>query len=131
MEAINQPRLQIISTTGGDARELFRAERPYYLFGQAGIEWMPDGRHVLFMIAFYASPPEPPASTGLSSGLWRVPTAGGDPEKLLAMPGGVTGGVFMPSVHPDGRRLAFTTGSRGTEEVWVMQNLPSLSASGR
>ena len=118
VENLELPRLQIIPTTGGQAREIFRAQSPYYLFGPAGIEWMPDGRHVLFLISFYGSRPEPSPASGLSSGLWRIATSGGDAEKLLSMPMGIS----LPSVHPDGRRLAFTTGSSGTEEVWVMQN---------
>jgi hypothetical protein len=31
-------------------------------------------------------------------------------------------GVGELSIHPDGRRIAFTAGSR-KEEVWVMDNL--------
>ena len=50
--------------------------------------------------------------------LWRIPVAGGEPRKLNL---GVK--VSHLSLHPDGRRIAFTgPDPKGGQEVWVMEN---------
>ena len=86
----------------------------YYMYG---IEGTPDGCHVL--IAMRAGEEK--------HDLWRVPTDGTAPQKLMTRDGLR---VPIPNIHPDGRRVAFTAGDRhGKEEVWVMQNfLPPLKA---
>ncbi len=49
--------------------------------------------------------------------LWRVPAAGGPPEKLdLSMEQ-----MRKIRFHPDGRRIAFEAGSSGAE-IWVMEH---------
>ena len=112
--------LKIMAATGGAAVEVFRAQHPNDIVEEDGIEWTPDGRHVLVVR-------NPNAKSGTQGGLWRVPTDRGEPQELLAMEGLR---VPIPNIHPDGRRIAFTAGNRlGTEEVWVMQNfLPPLKA---
>ncbi len=72
---------------------------------------MPDGRHLLF-------------SKGRRQNmeLWRIPVDGGEPEKLgLAMVGLGLSGL---SVHPDGKRIAFSAGGGAgpTVELWVIEN---------
>ena len=64
---------------------------------------------------------------GPQNALWRVPIGGGDPQLLLA----TEEPADFLSVHPDGRRIAFYTGSSDTTEVWVMQHfLPPVIAAG-
>ncbi|MDA1094774.1 MAG: hypothetical protein O3A25_16105 [Acidobacteria bacterium] len=67
------------------------------------VEWTPGGTHLLF------------ASGG---GLWRVPAAGGQAQRLGLRT--VTSGTTL-SIHPDGRRIAFTGGEQ-VQEIWVMEN---------
>ncbi len=80
--------------------------------------WTPDGRHILFGTG----------TTGQEQrfALWRISTDGGEPQELgLSMEGLRLYGL---SVHPDGRRIAFTAG-RFREEVWVLENfLPEVKA---
>ena len=52
------------------------------------------------------------------TGLWRVPVSGEEPQKI-ELPGEH---VAFPSVHPDGRRLAYTGGRAGQNEIWVLEN---------
>ncbi len=75
----------------------------------SGIAWTADGRYVLFAIRNLgqSGPPE----------VWRVSFAGGKPQKLLEMDG-----LSDISVHPDGRRMAFTGGQIQMAEIWAMEN---------
>lgn len=87
-----------------------------------GLEWTPDGRHILFSRAPVAGG----SSTAADIALWRVSVDGSKPEKIL-----VTGGYVIPTVHPDGGRIAFGVRQDGDVlETWVMQNfLPPLGAT--
>jgi hypothetical protein len=60
--------------------------------------------------------------------LWRVSATGGEAENLgVAMEGLLPYGL---SVHPDGRRIAFTAGTPVRWEVWALENLlPPLKAA--
>jgi Tol biopolymer transport system component len=92
--------LKALPVAGGEPRELLRIKDPERI---TTIAWMPDGRHLLF---------------GKGDEMWRIPVAGGEPQRLgLAMDR-----LRGLSVHPDGRRIAFTSGAPEIE-VWVMENL--------
>ena len=53
-------------------------------------------------------------------GLWMISGEGGERRNLgLAM----NGRPFGLCVHPDGRRIAFTSGTPRRPEVWVLKNL--------
>jgi len=116
MRADEQMRaLMVMSSTGGDQRELHR-------FEQGGrwildIDWSPDGRYI-----YFPKGPDP----DMKWELWRVPSVGGTAQNL---------GLIMQefqylSVHPDGRRITFASRpSREAlqNEIWVMENfLPPL-----
>ena len=60
-------------------------------------------------------------------GLWMISGEGGVLRNLgLAM----NGRPFGLSVHPDGRRIAFTAGTPRRPEVWVLENfLPPVKAA--
>jgi len=102
--------LRVIPTSPGGrdvpARELLtlgRESRPIQ-----GVNWSPDGRHLLYM-----------AREGDAARLWRVPAAGGEPERLdLVLEGPPN---RPPLFSPDGRRIAFEAGE-SSWEIWVMQN---------
>ena len=90
--------LQIVPVAGGEPRELIRSGMRVYT---ATVAWTPDGRHLL--LAKRSDDPE----TQFPHELWRIAAAGGEPESL-----GLTaeGGIFQVLVHPDGRRIVFTSG---------------------
>ncbi|MFQ5817037.1 MAG: hypothetical protein ACE5H2_03655 [Terriglobia bacterium] len=104
--------LKVMPATGGEPRDLMRVPVAEYhnISGIAGLAWTPDGAHLLFGRWRNWS------ADGRVE-LWRVPAAGGEPQKLgLAMEG-----LRGVRIHPDGRRIAFTAGS-DKGEVWVLEN---------
>ena len=103
--------LEVIPTAGGEPRVLHRLQdTEKFALPVAGscLAWTADGRYVLFVIRSVDQP--------WPTGLWRVPAAGGEPQKLLEMDR-----LSDISVHPDGRRIAFTSGW-SQMEVWAMEN---------
>jgi len=109
--------LRVMPIIGGGSPILAKGHRtelgPY---GSAN--WSKDGRHIFFFRLNQ--------KTGLHE-MWRVPSQGGEAEKLeLAVRG-----LRTPHLHPDGRRIAFSSGDQAEPpELWVMQNfLPELRAA--
>jgi Tol biopolymer transport system component len=102
--------LKAIPLPGGPPREIIKSKA-----SASGVStpffWTLDGKRILFFVD---------ASKGKDkkSELWSVPAEGGDPQSL-----GLTINVNPSSVslHPDGRRLAFSF-SQPSAEVWVMEN---------
>ena len=90
--------LQIVPVAGGEPRELIRSGRGVYT---ATLAWTPDGRHLL--LAKRNADPE----TQFPQELWRIATGGGEPESLGLK---AEGGIRQVRVHPDGRRIVFTSG---------------------
>jgi len=71
--------------------------------------WTADGRLLLYGTR----------AAGGNGSLWRVPVAGGQPQKL-GVP--VQGPFVSLRVHPHGKRIIFTSGERSSE-IWVLENL--------
>ena len=90
--------LQIVPVAGGEPRELIRSGMRVYT---ATLAWTPDGRHLL--LAKRSDDPE----TQFPHELWRIAAGGGEPESLGLE---AEGGIFQVRVHPDGRRIVFTSG---------------------
>jgi len=104
--ATNSAAIKVMPAGGGDVREL--AGGPQYRDVELG-GWSPDGR-CLFIL-----------TRGEPCQLWRVPTEGGEPQKLdVSMQR-----LSFPGVHPDGRRIVLGARERRDweQEVWVMENL--------
>jgi len=97
----------VIPLTGGEPRTVVTL-RTEYRFDEpddlAALEWAPDGNHLLY---------------SWNNELWTIPATGGDARKL-ELPSTTPWSASI-SVHPDGRRIAFTTGEP-KDEVWVMEN---------
>ncbi len=64
---------------------------------------------------------------GAPNVFWRVPAAGGKPERIgISM----TGQLNRPEVSPDGRWITFGVAETGAREVWAIENfLPEPSAA--
>jgi Tol biopolymer transport system component len=75
-------------------------------------EWTPDGNYILVG----ARP------SGVEEGiiLYRVPAENGEPQEIVLQ----QMIADRPTVHPDGRRIAFCTSANSDRDadVWVMQN---------
>ncbi|MDD8014486.1 MAG: tetratricopeptide repeat protein [Acidobacteriota bacterium] len=105
--------LRIIPTAGGNPREIYGFEHEAnHILSPA---WSADGRYIYFPVLQKSQKPP-----GDMFDLYRVPAAGGEPQKIeVAM-----GRMRHFTVHPDGQRIAFS--SRGTNpeksEVWVMED---------
>jgi len=110
----NEWSIQIAPSSGGVAREVFRLRKEEARWG-CGPTWMPDGRYLLFT-----------RRKDEATEFWRIPVEGGDPESL----GLIMKKIERLSIHPDGRRIAFTAPSSGRgAEVWAMENfLPGSTA---
>jgi Tol biopolymer transport system component len=98
--------VKVVPVAGGDARDVLRgAQLPW----PASLAWTSDSESVLFVKQ--PNPGDPKTE------LWVIPAQGGEPRKLdLAAPN-----MRELVVHPDGRRIAFTSGG-DRSEVWVMEN---------
>ena len=106
--------LMVLPTAGGEPRELLRSQEPEGISLPA---WTPDSRHIMYARTVYGEKP--------TFELWRISADGGRPQKLgLVMEGLEPYGL---SVHPDGKRIAFTAGTE-REEVWVLKGFLPGSA---
>lgn len=97
--------LKLVPAAGGETREVARIK------GSAStVAWTPDGKHLLFQQA---------------AQLWRVSSAGGEPQKVALT---MKGGLGHLRVHPDGRQIAFSAHPQPDKiEVWALENfLPPL-----
>jgi Tol biopolymer transport system component len=105
--------VQIMPAEGGQTHVLWTPEKPEG-GGQLrqALSWTRDGRFLLFA-----------RGDGL---LWKAPVAGGPAEKVLDYEY-----VQSPSLHPDGKRLLFTSvgspgafsNARNSRSVWVIDRV--------
>ncbi len=104
--------LKVMPAAGGEPRVLHRVQDTEGEAVDYGFAWTADGRYILEMhIPDQSGPTE----------LWRMPTEGGKLQKVLEM----DGLMIDISIHPDGRRIAFTR-EQGGMEVWAMENFLPL-----
>ena len=68
------------------------------------LSWFPDNVHIIVALSAQGEP----------SGLWELSTIGGDPRKLIEE-------GTSPAVSPRGDEIAYITGSKLNEEVWLAQ----------
>jgi len=106
----------VISTDGGQARELVRLARPAE-FQQTyfGFTWSPDNRFVYFLMRSDAKAPFE---------LFRVPVAGGREE----IAGLKLANLRDIDISPDGTHIAFSVGAVALAEVWAIENLLPAAA---
>ena len=128
--------LKVMPAKGGEPREILHLSDPENFYYGARLTWTPDGRYILF-VKYKDSADNPHelwqmvGQDLLPSGeLWQIPAEGGEPQMLLTMEGLPMNGLRFISLHPDGRRIAFTGISPGAgQEIWVMENfLPGFTA---
>ncbi len=122
----NRQTLQVMPTTGGEPREILRLQPPEIMSIGTTPAWTPDGRYIIVGKGEYY-PDDPEATARELFDVWRFPVEGGEPQKL----GFAMSAFHQLSVHPDGRRIAFTQpGARWEREIWAMENfLPELKGA--
>ena len=112
--------LKVMPATGGESHELFQLQPQEQQDGIqiTSVAWTPDGHHLLFSKPTWLPNTQ---GEGRKLELWRISAQGGASQRLgLAMDGFQLYGL---SVHPDGRRLAFSASIGGNQtEVWVMEH---------
>jgi Tol biopolymer transport system component len=125
--------LKVMPAKGGEPRDLVAFSKVRFLRGPlVELTWTPDSRHIVYALSSTAVPWSPELEIHWlprvrveedEFQLWQVPVEGGEPERL-----GVTmKGFFLPyglSISPDGRRIAFTTGSPAHfgDPIGVLEN---------
>lgn len=108
--------LRIVPVAGGEPRDLYQVQGPNRIMGTTRPVWTPDGKEILFLRLVPQAQQSPGAQPMIE--LWRVSVESGKAEKLdLSMES-----MRDITLHPDGKRLAFSAGQTKTE-IWVMENL--------
>jgi Tol biopolymer transport system component len=102
-------KLMVISTQGGEARQLMKSDPPQWI---ENLAWTPDGRYLLYTKRSGTWP------HGERTEVFRISAQGGESIKL---------GISYPRIahfriHPDGRRIAFAV-PEYRAEIWVMENI--------
>ncbi|MBP1774163.1 MAG: translocation protein TolB [candidate division NC10 bacterium] len=113
--------LKVMSVAGGDARVLLRTEPTASISCGSRLEWTRDGR---YMVVARFTGREQNVHTDPTE-LWHVPVEGAKPQRI----GPSMERIRFPSLHPDGRHIAFDSGTLRWRklEVWAMENfLPGL-----
>jgi hypothetical protein len=101
--------VEAMPAAGGPSREVFKPVSPELGTGwyRNSLAWTRDQRFLLFARA--------------DKSLWKVPAAGGQPEKV----GIPIENLKNLAVHPDGRQLVFDAATEEpTEEILALENFP-------
>jgi Tol biopolymer transport system component len=101
--------LAVLPVDTGEIREVTTAP-PLHWF--QNIVWTPDGRYLLFTKHYAEGGGESEKVE-----LWRVAVDSGKEENLDTS----LQGTWDLSIHPDGRRIAFTR-MQNVTQIWVMEN---------
>jgi Tol biopolymer transport system component len=119
IQSRKKPRVNIISTTGEEIRELCSFGKNTRFASNNSIIWTKDGNYVIFG----KNNPEE------DNNVWelcRIPAMGGELTRLGLK---AKYGFYNLSTHPDGRHLTYSTASQNIKEIWVMENFLQLSGS--
>lgn len=95
-----QPRVMIYQIDSGQVRPL--VAQPYMTFAP---RYAPDSSHIIFSMAVNGN-----------TDIYRIPVAGGTPQRLTNAPGIDTGGSYSP----DGSKIVFESDRSGTQQLYVM-----------
>ncbi|MBI2185700.1 MAG: PD40 domain-containing protein [Acidobacteria bacterium] len=102
--------VEVMPAAGGQSREVFRPVDRELGTGwhRQALAWTRDQRFLLWVRG--------------DKSLWKVPTAGGRPEKV----GIPMENIKNLAVHPDGRQFVFDAATEEpTEEIWALENFLS------
>ncbi|MBM3957587.1 MAG: PD40 domain-containing protein [Gemmatimonadetes bacterium] len=99
--------MKVMPFPDGTPKDIQRVRDP-----DSRIAWSPDGRFIYYS--------DLPPAGGKAYHLWRVPADGGTAQDL----GSAANRHRNLSIHPDGLRITFSTGTLDPEpaQLWVMEN---------
>ncbi len=78
--------------------------------------WLPDSKHIVWMKTQPGKKGEDPAS---NSQIHIINVETGQTRRLFSDPDQITFNDAMPSVSPDGKKIAFVSKRSGTFRIWV------------
>ncbi len=107
----NRKSLAVVPVQGGGLQEVLNLDSVGARFTGVKLEWTPDGKAVI----------APRWNSNMTQELWSLPVGGGAPVRTQLTPELSAGGF---SLHPDGQRVAYTSGLE-RREVWVLDNFLS------
>lgn len=96
------PWVTVVPTDGGEPRQASLG------IPTGSVDWSPRGWRLVFT-------PGPGATSDRADGLWALERLGGNPHRLLNVPGRER----EPEVSPDGTRILFTVRRGAADEIWV------------
>lgn len=104
--------IKVVGLNGGQSKEVIRmAPRE----NVTSFSWAPDGKRLMFTRQMTGKDGNP---TG-PAGVWATPVDSGEAVQLkLSLPG-----MRCITIHPDGRQIAFQSGSGVGRDLWVMEGL--------
>jgi len=111
--------LMTMPASGGAMTELLQVKFPEMI---TSLAWSRDSRSILFV---RGSAGALDTERGQRWLLWQIPAGGGVSREIGSLPGLMQRGQL--SLHPDGRRIAYTRVARRIE-IWAMENLLASSA---
>lgn len=102
---LDKNSLVVLNSAGGEPREVVHLDKDEVSDSHAHVfvRWMPDGEHLLF--------------SKRKKELWKVHIESGDQQQI----GPVIDALIGATMHPDGRKITFTSFQRGSA-LWVMEN---------
>ena len=95
---------------GEDSKELLKSERVLLP------SWLPDSKHIVWMSVGSVGRNQDPAS---NSQIRIMNTENGESRRLFSDPKQVQFSNAMPSVSPDGTKVAFVSNRSGIFRIWV------------
>ena len=101
--------LRVVNTVSGESRTVATPRMRFDSVQRT--TWSPDGKWVYYVTH--------PGEEDAGEELWRVPAAGGSPEKVVSH----ECGIFGPAVHPSGAFLTFASECVSPEATYVLRGV--------
>ncbi|MFC2156621.1 tetratricopeptide repeat protein [Acidobacteriota bacterium] len=109
---IKSPVIKALPVDGGEPRIVAELKNQCY-----ALNWTPDGKSLLYFCVSETESKTEKKSEKVAE-LWKVSVDGGQPQRILTS---TEYGFQELRIHPDGKRIVFTSDDPGYE-IWAMEN---------